>query len=41
MRRSSVCSWVVPVALAIVAVLPTNGWAAQRCVLGEYFNATW
>jgi hypothetical protein len=41
MRRFGLLSLAVPVALAIAAVLPTNGWAAQRCVLGEYFNATW
>lgn len=34
-------AWIVPVALTIAAVLPTTGWAAERCVLGEYFTATW
>jgi hypothetical protein len=34
-------SWTVPVALTIVVALPITGWAAERCVLGEYFTATW
>lgn len=41
MRHLKLSAWIVPVALTIAAVLPATGWAAERCVLGEYFTATW
>jgi hypothetical protein len=40
-RRLKLSAWTVPVALTIAAVLPITGWAAERCVLGEDFTATW
>jgi hypothetical protein len=36
MRRAHVL--VLTLAVAVVA---TTGWAAERCVLGEEFTATW
>jgi len=41
MRRFGLIAWVVPAALTMAAVLPSTGWAAERCVLGELFTATW
>jgi hypothetical protein len=41
MRCSALVWFALPVALAIMAVPPTTGWAAERCVLGEEFTATW
>lgn len=41
MRQFGFGVWIVPVAFSIAAVFPTTGWAAERCVLGELFTATW
>ena len=41
MRYLGLKAWTVPVVLSIAAVLPSTGWAAERCVLGELFTATW
>ena len=40
-RHLQLRAWAVPAVLALAAVLPTTGWAAERCVLGELFTATW
>jgi len=42
MRGSTTRRWALPAVLVLVAAaVPTVAGAAQRCVLGEYFNATW
>ena len=41
MHRALSKGWTLVMVLVTLTALPTAGWAAERCVLGEYFNATW
>jgi len=39
--QSRANAWARVAVLVTLTALPVTGWAAERCVVGEYFTATW